>query len=73
MRKNFFKKILTDPNEGKTIGLSYFKERGFSIKTISDFDLGFSPNEINYFSKNALKKGYDKIYLEKTGLSIFSK
>jgi DNA primase len=69
--KDFFKKILTDSNEGKTIGLSYFKERGFSIKTISDFDLGFSPNEINYFSKNALKKGYDKIYLEKTGLSIF--
>ena len=69
--KDFFKKTLTDSNEGKTIGLSYFKERGFSIKTISDFDLGFSPNEINYFSKNALKKGYDKIYLEKTGLSIF--
>ena len=69
--KDFFKKTLTDSNEGKTIGLSYFKERGFSVKTISDFDLGFSPNEINYFSKNALKKGYDKIYLEKTGLSIF--
>ena len=69
--KDFFKKTLTNFNEGKIIGLSYFKERGFSIKTISDFDLGFSPNEINYFSKNALKKGYDKIYLEKTGLSIF--
>ena len=69
--KDFFKKTLIDSNEGKTIGLSYFKERGFSIETISDFDLGFSPNEINYFSKNALKKGYDKIYLEKTGLSIF--
>ena len=69
--KDFFKKTLTNFNEGKIIGLSYFKERGFSVKTISDFDLGFSPNEINYFSKNALKKGYDKIYLEKTGLSIF--
>ena len=69
--KDFFKKTLINSNEGKTIGLSYFKERGFSIETISDFDLGFSPNEINYFSKNALKKGYDKIYLEKTGLSIF--
>ena len=69
--KDFFKKTLIDSNEGKTIGISYFKERGFSIETISDFDLGFSPNEINYFSKNALKKGYDKIYLEKTGLSIF--
>ncbi len=69
--KDFFKKTLIDSNEGKTIGISYFKERGFSIETIGDFDLGFSPNEINYFSKNALKKGYDKIYLEKTGLSIF--
>ena len=69
--KDFYKKTLVDSNEGRTIGLSYFQERGFSNDTINNFDLGFSPKEISYFSKNALKKGYDKSFLEKTGLSIF--
>lgn len=70
--KDFFKKCLVDSQEGRTIGLSYFQERGFSNETIDDFDLGFSPKEMGYFSKIALKKGYDKNFLEKTGLSIFN-
>ena len=69
--KEFFKKTLNDSQEGRSIGLSYFQERGFSTQTIENFDLGFSPKEINYFSEVALKKGYDKIFLDKTGLSIF--
>jgi len=69
--KEFFKKTLNDSPEGRSIGLSYFQERGFSTQTIENFDLGFSPKEINYFSEVALKKGYDKIFLDKTGLSIF--
>jgi len=69
--KDFFSKQLNESEEGKAIGLSYFKERGFSIDTINQFDLGFSPKEINCFSKIALKKGYVKGFLEKTGLSIF--
>ena len=70
--KDFFKKTLNGSQEGRTIGLSYFQERGFSNVTIDGFDLGFSPNEIGYFSKIALKKGYDKDFLKKTGLSIFN-
>lgn len=70
--KDFFKKNLNDSQEGRSVGLSYFQERGFSLNTIDSFDLGFSNKEINFFSKNALKKGYDKIFLEKTGLSIFN-
>ncbi len=69
--KDFFKKKLNESEEGKAIGLSYFKERGFTLETINQFDLGFSPKEINCFSKIALKKGYAKDFLEKTGLSIF--
>ena len=68
---DYFHKELMETDEGKSIGLSYFKERGFSIDTINQFDLGFSPKEINCFSKIALKKGYVKGFLEKTGLSIF--
>ena len=70
--KDFLKKNLKESQEGRSIGLSYFNERGFSLETINKFDLGFSNKEINFFSKNALKKGYDKIFLEKTGLSIFN-
>ena len=70
--KEFFKKNLNESQEGRSIGLSYFQERGFSSESIDNFDLGFSNKEINFFSKNALKKGYDKIFLEKTGLSIFN-
>ena len=70
--KDFFKKNLNESQEGRSIGLSYFQERGFSSESIDNFDLGFSNKEINFFSKNALKKGYDKIFLEKTGLSIFN-
>ena len=70
--KDFFKKNLNESQEGRSVGLSYFQERGFSLNTIHSFDLGFSNKEINFFSKNALKKGYDKIFLEKTGLSIFN-
>ena len=70
--KDFFKKNLNESQEGRSIGLSYFQERGFSSESIDNFDLGFSNKEINFFSKNALKNGYDKIFLEKTGLSIFN-
>ena len=69
--KDYFKKNLNHSQEGKSIGLSYFLERGFSADTINGFDLGFSSKEINIFTKTALEKGYDKSFLEKTGLSIF--
>ena len=69
--KKIFKETLLNSQEGKSIGLSYFKERGFSDETIKKFDLGYSPEKSDYFSSNAIKNGYDSIFLEKSGLSIF--
>ena len=56
----YFQNTLWNTEEGKTIGLSYFRERGFSDKIISLFKLGYSPKKQNSFEKAALKAGYDK-------------
>jgi len=60
--------LKTDP--GKAIGLSYFKERGFTEETIKDFQLGYSTDAWSGLTDTALKKGYQLKYLESTGLSI---
>lgn len=61
---------LFDHLEGKTIGLSYFKERGFREDTIKKFQLGYALEDRDAFTQQALKSGYKKDYLEKTGLTI---
>lgn len=68
--KNYFQEILLNSEEGKAIGLTYFKERGFTNETISKFGLGYSPETWDAFTKEALGKGYQLDYLEKTGLTI---
>ena len=67
--KNHFKKNLFLA-EGKTIALSYLKERGFKDSTIEKFEIGYSVKKIDDFSSNANKAGYKINYLEKTGLTI---
>ena len=67
---SYFKETLWEASEGKAIGLTYFKERGFTDKTIKKFDLGYSPQEKDAFSKSALKNGFQLDFLEKTGLTI---
>ena len=67
---SYFQKILYKTDQGKSIGLSYFKERGFTQETIKKFDLGYSLNQWQAFTDNALKQGYNIDYLEKTGLTI---
>jgi DNA primase len=67
--KNHFKKKLNSV-EGKTIALSYLKERGFNDKTIEKFEIGYSLKKIDDFSSSASKSGYKTNYLEKTGLTI---
>ena len=67
--KNHFKKKLNS-EEGKTIALSYLKERGFNNKTIEKFEIGYSLKKIDDFSSSATKSGYKTNYLEKTGLTI---
>lgn len=67
--KDFFVKELHTTEEGKAIGLSYFKERGFSEAIIQKFELGYSPDRSDAFTKAALEKGYNSVYLIKTGLT----
>ena len=66
----YFQKILHKTDQGKSIGLSYFKERGFTEETIKKFDLGYSLDDWQAFTDEALKKGYKLEFLEKTGLTI---
>ena len=62
--------VLLNTEEGKAIGLTYFKERGFTSDSIKKFSLGYSPDSWDAFTKEALGKGYKLEYLEKTGLTI---
>lgn len=66
--KEHFKKNITDSEEGKSIGYSYFIERGFRPDIIEKFQLGYCLNSGNDFTETALKKGYKLEYLEKVGL-----
>ncbi len=68
--QKYFSTILQQHVEGKNIGLSYFKERGFREDTIQKFQLGYALEERDAFTKEALKNGYKKEYLVKTGLTI---
>jgi len=68
--RDYFQETLLKTDQGKAIGLSYFKERGFTDETIQKFQLGYSLNEWDAFSSEALNKGYNLKYLESTGLTI---
>ncbi len=65
-----FQKNLHKTALGKAIGLSYFKERGFTLETVKKFELGYSLDEWDDFTKEALAEAYKLEYLEKTGLTI---
>ena len=67
---DYFKNILHNDDEGQAVGLSYFKERGFTDATIEKFQLGFCPTKGDAFTTTALKEGYQEQYLIDTGLSI---
>src|SRR5690606_19795035 len=67
---SYFQNILHKTDQGKSIGLGYFKERGFTEETIRKFDLGYSLDAWQAFTDEALKQGYNIEYLEKTGLTI---
>jgi len=66
----FFHESLLDTEEGQNIGLSYFKERGFNNDTIRKFELGYSPDQWEAFTGQALKDGYQQQFLEESGLSV---
>ena len=68
--QQYFQDTLFNTEAGKAIGMTYFKEPGFTDETIQKFRLGFSPDEWTAFTDNALAKGYQLEFLEKTGLTI---
>jgi len=68
--KDYFQDVLLNSTQGKAIGLSYFKERGFREDIIKKFDLGYCLDTWDSFTNEALKKGYDIKYLASTGVTI---
>ena len=66
----YFNETMLNSQRGKAVGLSYFKERGFTDETIKKFNLGYCLDEWTAFTDAALAKGYNLDYLEGTGLTI---
>ena len=68
--KEYFERILHDSEEGKSIGLSYFRERGFTDETVKKFELGYSKELWDGLLNEATTKGYKKELLAEAGLII---
>jgi DNA primase len=66
----FFADKLHKTDEGKSVGLGYFRQRGFRDDIITKFNLGYSPDKRDALTIEARNKGYRLEYLEKTGLSV---
>lgn len=68
--QKYFTEKLFESEEGKAIGLTYFKERGFNVDTIQKFQLGFSLKDWDGFTQIAIENGFTKEVLVKAGLTI---
>jgi len=66
----YYQKILHNTDPGVAVGLTYFRERGFTNETIKNFQLGFSTDNWSGLTDEAIKNGYNLKFLEKTGLTI---
>jgi len=66
--RDYFQNILKNHIDGRSIGLAYFRQRGFRDDTIEKFQLGFSTEQHDALAQEAAKKGYQKEFLVKTGL-----
>lgn len=64
----FFENQLHETEEGKSIALPYFKERGYTIETIKNWRLGYSPTNWTAFYEHAKKAGYTEELLQLAGL-----
>lgn len=67
---NFFENQLWNSQDGKAIGVSYFKERGFREDILKKFNVGYSPDIWDALTQDAITNKHAEEYLEKTGLSI---
>ena len=68
--RDYYKELLFSSEEGRSIGLSYFRERGFNDRTIEHFELGYSTNTWDHFYTKATASGHNLQMLEKAGLVI---
>lgn len=68
--KEHFRSLLWENEEGQSIGLSYFRERGFTDQTIRDFELGYTLEEWDNLLRTAEARGYRQELLEEAGLII---
>lgn len=68
--QKYFTGILENTPEGQSVGMAYFRERGFHEETLRKFQLGYSPRQKDALTSAALKEGYRLEYLVKTGLTI---
>ena len=66
----YFVDTLWNTEEGKSIGLEYFRERGYFDPIIEKFHLGYNPAKWDAFTEHAKKNGYSDELLEQIGLSI---
>ncbi len=66
----FFVDTLWNTDEGKSVGLEYFRERGFLNPIIERFHLGYSPSKWEAFTEHAKQNGYNPEFLEKVGFCI---
>ena len=66
----YFVDTLWNTDEGKSVGLEYFRERGYLNPIIEKFHLGYSPSKWEAFTNYAKENGYDPEFLEKVGFSI---
>ena len=66
----YFVDTLWNTDEGKSVGLEYFRERGYLNPIIEKFHLGYSPAKWEAFTEYAKQNGYDPEFLEKVGFCI---
>ena len=67
--QDYFSNTMMTSDEGQSVGLAYFHERGFRDAIINKFQLGYCPNSGSAFTEYAMKHGYDKDLLIKVGLT----
>ena len=66
--RGYFQSILYNHVDGKSIGMTYFRQRGIRDDIVKKFHLGYCTSSKDAFAKEALRKGYKKEFLVKTGL-----
>lgn len=66
--RDYFQDTLKNHVDGRSIGMAYFRQRGFRDDTIEKFQLGYCTESHDAMAEEALKKGFKKEYLIKTGL-----